>query len=151
MQLDNILAKYSRNEDRLVEILLDYQNTINTSYISEKKLIDIANYLGIPTSKVCSVMSFYTLLSSTPRGKYIIQVCHDVSCYVNDEINVLKIVEDKLNIKVNETTKDKQFTIEYTSCLGCCNESPAMRVHNQTYTLLTKEKIIDALTEWGCK
>ena len=148
MELDNILAKYSKREDQLIEILLDYQASKDTNFISEKEIVYIANYLNITQSKVCSVMSFYTLLSTNPRGRHIIQVCTDVSCFVCDEINTLKILEHELMIKVNETTKDRMFTLEFTSCIGCCNEAPAMRVNDQTYTNLTEEKIIEILSDW---
>ncbi len=64
---------------------------------------------------------------------------------MNDDINVLERIERELGIKVNETTKDKEFTLEHTSCIGCCNESPAMRIDNVTYTNLSPGKISSIL------
>ena len=151
MELSNILAKYSKKEENLIEILLEFQSTINTNFISEEDLVLIANYLNISESKVCSVMSFYTLLSTTPRGKYIVQVYNNVSCHLSDDFNVLKTIETKLGIKVNETTKNKKFTLEFTSCIGCCDEAPAIRIDNEVYTNLTKEKIENIFSELGCE
>jgi len=145
MELRRLLGKYSKTEDSLIIILLELQNIKKSNFISEKELVEIANYLGVTESKVCSVMSFYTLLSTTEKGKHIIQVCNDVPCYLNDDINVLERIERELGIKVNETTKDKEFTLEHTSCIGCCNESPAMRIDNVTYTNLSPGKISSIL------
>lgn len=145
MELGKLLSNYSKTEDSLIMILLELQSLKKSNFISEKELIEIANYLGITESKICSVMSFYTLLSTTKRGKHIIQVCNDVPCYLNDDINVLERIERELGIRVNETTKDEEFTLEHTSCIGCCNESPSMRIDNTSYTNLTPEKISSIL------
>ena len=151
MILDKILVKYPKKEDSLIEILLEYQATKNDNYISDKEIVIIAKYLGITDSKVCSVMSFYTLLSTVPKGKYIIQVCNNLSCHLDDDFNVLRTIENKLRIKVNETTKNKEFTLEFASCLGCCDEAPVIRIGDIVYTNLTKEKIDNIFSDLGCK
>jgi NADH-quinone oxidoreductase subunit E len=148
MVLKDVLQKYAKTEDQLIEILLDYQNVKSNHYISKEEIIEIASYLSIPESKVCSVLSFYTFFSDKPRGKHIIQVCKDVPCYVSSDINVLKIIERELGIRVNETTPNQQFTLEYTSCLGCCEAGPAMRINDKIYTHLTADKIKAILSEY---
>ncbi|HBG33232.1 MAG TPA: NADH-quinone oxidoreductase subunit E [Acholeplasmataceae bacterium] len=148
MVLKDVLQKYAKTEDQLIEILLDYQNVKSNHYITKEEIIEIASYLSIPESKVCSVLSFYTFFSDKPRGKHIIQVCKDVPCYVSSDINVLKIIERELGIRVNETTPNQQFTLEYTSCLGCCEAGPAMRINDKIYTHLTADKIKAILSEY---
>ena len=148
MVLKDVLQKYAKTEDQLIEILLDYQMVKSNHYISKEEIIEIASYLSIPESKVCSVLSFYTFFSDKPRGKHIIQVCKDVPCYVSSDINVLKIIERELGIRVNETTPNQQFTLEYTSCLGCCEVGPTMRINDKIYTHLTADKIKAILSEY---
>jgi NADH-quinone oxidoreductase subunit E len=148
MVLKDVLQKYAKTEDQLIEILLDYQNVKSNHYITKDEIIEIASYLSIPESKVCSVLSFYTFFSDKPRGKHIIQVCKDVPCYVSSDINVLKVIERELGIRVNETTQNQQFTLEYTSCLGCCEVGPAMRINDKIYTHLTADKIKAILSEY---
>ncbi|MBU1141120.1 MAG: NAD(P)H-dependent oxidoreductase subunit E, partial [Firmicutes bacterium] len=86
MLLKEMLQKYPKTEDQLLEILLEYQTSKSNHYISKEEIIEIANYLGVAESKVCSVLSFYTFFSDKPRGKHIIQVCKDVPCYVSSEV-----------------------------------------------------------------
>jgi NADH-quinone oxidoreductase subunit E len=76
-----------------------------------------------------------------PKGKYVIQVCHDVPCFVNDATSIYDKLVDLLEIEDGETSKDNMFTLEITECIGCCNESPAMRVNEQVYTRLTPENV----------
>jgi len=146
MNLINILNKYPKSEDSLIQILLDLQASKHTHYVSEEELIRIASYIGVSESKVCGVMSFYTMLSTTPKAKHNIEVCVCVPCYLNDSINVLERIERELGIKVRETTRDNEFSLEFSSCIGCCDESPAMRIDETTYTSLTPEKISKILS-----
>jgi len=148
MLLKEVLQKYPKKEDQLIEILLDYQAEKNNHYISKEEIVEIAAYLSIPESKVCSVLSFYTFFSNKPRGKHIIQVCKDIPCYVSSYVDVLKTIEKELGIRVNETTQNGQFTLEFTSCLGCCEAGPTMRINDKIYTHLTTDKIKAILSEY---
>ncbi len=149
MQLQKILDRYPKNEaDMLLEILIDVDESKIDHFISEEEVIRISSHLGIKESHVCSVMSFYTLLSTSPRGKYIIQICKDVPCHLNDHFNVVETVTDFLDVKMGNTTRDKLFTVEYTACIGCCDEAPAMRINHETFTNLSKGKVITILEEY---
>lgn len=148
MLVKKILEKKPKQKDYLIEMLIDIDNEKDNHYISEDEIKEISKHLGVKESHVCSVMSFYTLLSTKPRGKYIIQICKDVPCYLNDSFNLLETVCDYLNIKVGETTDNLLFTVEFSACLGCCDEAPAMRINDQTYTNLSKGKVITILEDY---
>jgi len=148
MSLESILTKYPKEEAKLLEILLEYQEQKPDHSISEPEVAMIAHYLDITESKVTSVISFYTLLSLSPRGKHIIQVCHNVPCFVNDSPGILKTIEQILGIHLGETTQNRLFTLEGTSCLGCCDVSPAIRIDGKVYGNLTPEKVKTIISEY---
>ena len=148
MILSEVLKKYPKEKDYLLEILIDVDKLKEDHHVSENEISRIADYLGTKESHICSVMSFYTLLSTEPRGKYIIQICKDVPCYLNDTFNIVDTVCDFLQIKMGETTEDKLFTVEFTACIGCCDDAPAMRINDTTYTGLSKGKVITILEEY---
>lgn len=141
MQIFDVLKKYPASQTSLLEILLEIDRLKDNHFISKEEVHIIAEYLGVKTSHVYSVLTFYTLLSTEPRGKHIIQVCKDIPCYVNDAFDVRKTIEKNLNITVGETSRDGLFTLEETACIGCCDEAPAMLVDLEPYTNLTKDKI----------
>lgn len=145
MKITEIIQKYPKKQEYLIEMLLDVDQVKPYHYISELEVQEIAQYIDVKEAHVCSVMSFYTMLSMEKRGKNIIQVCKTVPCYLNDSFNVLKTIEDELGIGVNETTKDQLFTLEHTACIGCCDQAPAIRINNEVFTNLTKEKVLDIL------
>ncbi len=141
MLLNEILSKYPKDEEYLIEILLEYQTSKKNHYISSEDVARISKHLDIPESQICSVISFYTLLSMTPKGKYVVQLCHDVPCFVNDAMSIYDKLVEVLGIKDGETTQDNLFTLEIGECLGCCNDSPAMRINDQVFTGLTPAKV----------
>jgi len=148
MLLDKILEKYPQREDYLIEILLEFQNAKNNHFISNEEIKQISQYLNVSEAKVCSVISFYTFFRTEAKGKHIIQVCQGVPCHVSTDFNIVKILEKELGIKVNETTENQQFTLQYTSCIGQCDQAPAMRIDDKTYTNLTVNKIKAILAEY---
>jgi len=148
MSLKTILEKYPRSESNLIKILLEFQETKNDNCITESEVKEISEYLGLPESKICSVISFYSFFSFKPRGKYVILVCKDVPCFVNSSESIRDALENELGIKVGETTPDKLFTLEYTGCLGCCDNPPAMEINGKTYPGLTVKKVREIIAEY---
>lgn len=140
-KIKEILHKYPKDQEYLIEILLEFQASKKNHYISAEDVSIISEYLGIPESQICSVISFYTLLSTEPKGKYMVQVCHDVPCFVNESTNIYEKLVELLGIKDGETTEDDLFSLEITECLGCCNQSPVMRINDKVFVDLTPAKV----------
>jgi len=151
MQISQIVKKHGATPDKLIAIMLECQENSNKSYLLSEDIAQIAKELNITESHVFSIASFYSLLSTEPRGRYIVQLCNDVPCYINGSMNLLKELETILNINVGETTIDKLFTIEFTSCLGCCEMAPVMQIGDRVYGNLTPQKLENILNEYRGK
>ncbi len=151
MQLKEVLGQYPKNEEYLIEILLDYQKYKLHHDLTEKELKTIAEYLNITESKISSVITFYSLFSLQPKGTHVIQVCHDVPCHVNNQESILETLKTLLDIDVDETTSDKMFSLEYTSCLGACDKAPVMRIGEKTFTNLDTNKVKAIISEYRGK
>lgn len=147
--LKDVLNQFPRNPEYLIEILLALQKTKLDHAFSHEELSEVSNYLDIPPSRVSSVVSFYSFFSMTPKGKHVIQVCKDVPCFLNDSFDLINLLRKELGIKVGETTIDQQFTLETSSCLGCCEMSPVMRIGGKVYGNLTANKVKVILSELG--
>ena len=139
------VEKHGKSPNRLIRAMLEYQRGTKCNYLTEADLKAFAEETGLHESRVHSLASFYSLLSTTPRGKFIIQVCSDIPCYINNSMNVVKELEKILKIKMGQTTYDGLFTIEYSSCLGCCDKAPAMQIGDRLYGKLTPDKIVSIL------
>lgn len=106
----------------------------NNGYISEKALKKISERTKIPVSRVYGVASFYSMLHTKKQGKYIIYVCDNISCHVNNSKRIIAYLKKKLKNK-------KKFSLHISSCIGLCDKAPAMLLNGKPYTELTKEKI----------
>ncbi len=120
-------------------------------YLTPGALKRVAGRLDVPEAAVFSTASFYTLFRTKPVGRYVIQVCTGLSCYLVDGAErLVDYLEHKLGIRAGETTPDGLFTLETVQCLASCGTAPAMRVNDELYEHLTTEKVdllIDQLTE----
>lgn len=119
------------------------------SYISEDSIKKLSKKTGVPVSIIYGVATFYSKLHTKPTGKYIIEICDSPSCYLNGSLNIIKYLERELGVKSGQTTDDGKFSLFICSCIGCCNEAPAMLLNGKPYTKLTKEKIDEILKK--CK
>ncbi|KRQ87406.1 NADP-reducing hydrogenase subunit HndA [Caloramator mitchellensis] len=136
-----IIEKYQREKEKLVMILLEVQKLTDRNYIDMEWAKLIAEELKIPYTKVYDVITFYSMFSIKPRGKYVIEICKSAPCHVNKSKDVVKEFEEILNIKMGETTPDNLFTLQYTSCIGACDVAPAIKIGEKVYGNLNKEKI----------
>ena len=123
----------------LLPILKDMQRAYGC--LPENKLIELSKKIKIPVVEIYSTATFYSMLSVEKKGKKIIRICNSPSCYLNGSLNILEEAKKILGIDINETTKDGKFTLELTSCIGCCDKAPAVMVNEELITNLTKEKL----------
>jgi len=120
-------------------------------YLTPEALERVARRLGLPLASVYGTTSFYTLFHTRPVGRYLLQVCRGLSCYLADGAErLVDYLQRKLGIQVGETTADGLFTLETVQCLASCGTAPAMRVNDELYENLTTAKVdllIDELIE----
>jgi NADH-quinone oxidoreductase subunit E len=131
------------------EILLNVLHEIQDKegYLSEASLKKVSEKYQIPISHLYGVATFYTMFRVKEQGKHIIELCGSPSCILNKSREIEKFIEKELKIEIGETTKDKLFSVYKTSCIGCCDEAPAMLVDGVPYTKLTIERVKEILKE----
>jgi [NiFe] hydrogenase diaphorase moiety large subunit len=129
----------------LIPILQSVQQKYH--HISDFAMQIIADQLDIHPVEVYGVVSFYSFLDDTLKGRFIIRLCRTISCDMQHKDRVARQLENDLGISFGETTPDGKFTLEWANCLGMCDQSPAMLVNDQVFTQVTPEKVHDILEE----
>jgi NADH-quinone oxidoreductase E subunit len=115
-------------------------------WLSDVAIQRVAERLGLSPGQVRSTASFYTMFKLEPRGRYHIQVCEGLSCYlVGGADPIIDQVSEYLKIKPGETTPDGKFSLEVVQCLASCGTAPAMRVNDELYERMTAESIVALL------
>ena len=92
-----------------------------------------------------SVASFYTMLHKRPVGKYHIEVCRNVSCWLMGTYRCVDELKRRLNIGLGGVTPDGKFSLALTECLGSCGTAPAMQVGDRYFENLTPERVAEIL------
>ena len=119
----------------LLNILREYQE--KNGFLSEEILKEISSKYQIPISRLYGLATFHSQFHTKPIGKHVIELCGSPSCALNHAKEIEDFLEKELNIHIGETTEDKKFSLFKTSCIGCCDEAPAMLVNGKAYTNLT--------------
>ncbi|RJP70987.1 MAG: NADH-quinone oxidoreductase subunit NuoE [Ignavibacteriales bacterium] len=133
------LINKRHQEGSLITLLQSAQDSYG--YVPEKVIHYISELVGIPSSEIYGVLTFYSQFRLKPMGKNIIRICEGTACHVNGAKTVLSVLQDELGISVDETTDDGLFTLQSVACLGCCSLAPVMMINQETHGNLTTEKI----------
>jgi len=141
--IDKIKEKFPIGEKKssIIESLLLLQHE-NKGHITKDIMQALSKYLSVEEIDVYEIATFYTMLNTKPVGKNVIAVCNNVSCMLRGSDEILKHIEQKLEIKAGESTKDNLFFIkDEAECLAACSGAPMMQVNHNNYENLTIEKV----------
>lgn len=118
-------------------------------FLSKTRLLQLADELKIPIALVNETATFYSFLKMKKEGRYAIKICNSPTCWIHHSESLMEIFERLLGISVGEVTQDGKYSLEQTSCIGCCDHPPAALINGQLYVDLTEEKIKNILKQ--CK
>lgn len=144
-EIEFLVNKYGKERSALLQILQAIQK--KHKFISDFAQQEVARLMNIHPVEVHSVISFYSFLHSKPQGRNIVRLCKTIICDLKGKDKVEEAIERELGIRFGETTKDNRITLEFTNCLGMCDQSPAMIVNDKVYTRLDPETAIKILNE----
>jgi NADH-quinone oxidoreductase subunit E len=134
-----MVAHYPTRRSALVPTLLYAQD--EAGYLSDEVIQEIAQRLELTELEVRNVISYYSMLTTKPRGKYNVQVCTNIACMLRGGEELFAHCRKKLGIGHKQTTKDGRFTLEEVECIGGCSWAPAIQVNYDFHENLTVEKL----------
>jgi NADH-quinone oxidoreductase subunit E len=134
-----IIAPGLEKKGGIIEAFHALQSQYN--FIPEDALPEVAKTFGVSEAQAYGVATFYSYLSTKPRGKYIIRMCESAPCHVAGAGEVLQAFEAELGVKVGDTTEDGKFTLELTQCIGQCQETPAISINSVPMTGVKPEMV----------
>ena len=145
--IQEALARHKAVKGGLLPALHEVQGLCG-NWLPLEALQLISQGMDIPYPYLYGVMSFYTMFSPTPRGKYLIRMCESPPCHIWGADDLLEGLQTELGIKVGETTGDGLFTLETTTCLGVCEVSPAMQINEVVFGRLTPERLKGIIADY---
>ena len=146
---NDVLARYKDKENPLMQILQESQSIFGCVPIEVQVLI--SNSFNYSTAKINGVVSFYSMFSLKPNGKNVIGICTGTACYVKGAERLVDRMSEQLGISQGETTKDGEFTLAPTRCVGACSKAPVVVVNDKTYEKVSSEDIPKIYKEYEMK
>jgi len=144
-----MLTHYPTKRSVLVPTLLFAQDEVG--FLSDEVIAEIAGRLDLTELDVRNVISYYSMLTYKPRGKFNVQVCTNIACLLRGGEELLEHCEKKLGIGNKGTTSDGLFSLEEVECIGACSWAPAVQVNYDFHQNLTSEKMDKVLDEYKRK
>lgn len=132
-------------EERLEKVLSRYEDTQASllpalhiahelrGYLSPETMDEVATRLQLPPAYVRGVATFYTMYNLQPLGRYLIQVCTNISCNLCGGEDVLEAFLEHTGVDVGEVTEDGLFTTIEVECLGACGFPTVVQINERFF------------------
>ena len=146
-KIDTWVAKFPIGKQRSAIIgSLHAVQEHNQGYLTPELMDAVADYLDLPRIYVYEVATFYSMFQTEPVGRNEIAICTNISCMLSGSDMIVQHIEDRLNIKLGESTKDGNiFLKKEEECLAACTGAPMMMVNHQYIENLDIEKVNEIL------
>jgi NADH-quinone oxidoreductase subunit E len=106
----------------------------------------VAEYLGMAVIHVYEVATFYSMFEIKPVARNNVAICTNISCMLMGSDSIVDHVENKLGIKIGESTEDGRIYLKREEeCLAACACGPMMQVNHKYYENLTPQKVDEIL------
>lgn len=145
-QMNEVVKKFPQDKEKSALIRILHIAQAEYGWVSVPVMNKIAEFLKIQPIEVYEVATFYTMFHLQPVGKHVLEVCRTGPCMLVGSDQLIQHIEQRLNIKVGETTSDGMFTLKTAECLGGCGYGPLLQCRNKYHEHLSVEKV-DALIE----
>ena len=139
-ELDIILKKYKQGKrEDLIPLLQEIQ--YHLGYLSEEAIVKTGSFLGLSTTKIFGLATFYDKFRFIPSGKIQITICHGTSCFLNGSQAIINKIREETGVMPGQTTRDGNFSYEIVSCMGGCCNGPVINVNGQYNTHIKAEQL----------
>ena len=144
-EIQGLKAQYPHPRSALMPALHIAQEE-NGGWLSREAMEDVARVMDMTPADVESVASFYSMYNKRPVGKYMIEVCTNISCSLLGGRQLAHHIEERLGVPIGENTPDGLFTVKTVECMASCGGAPAIQVNGLYHENMTPEKF-DTLVE----
>ncbi|MBV9074563.1 MAG: NAD(P)H-dependent oxidoreductase subunit E [Acidobacteria bacterium] len=148
-RFQKLVSQYPWKRSALIPLLLYAQDEVG--YLSDEVIADIAKRVELTELEVRNVISYYSLLRTRPAGKFVVQVCTNISCMLRGAEEVFEHCERRLGVGHKQVTKDGTFSLEEVECIGACSWAPAVQVNYDFHLNVTPETMNKLLDDYQNK
>jgi NADH-quinone oxidoreductase E subunit len=134
-RLEKVLSRYPDRQAALLPALHIVHEI--RGYVSPEAMDEVAERLQLPPAYVRGVVTFYTMYNLQPLGRYLIQVCTNISCNLCGGEEVLNAFLEATGTEVGAISDDGLYTVIEVECLGACGFPTAVQINERYFENVT--------------
>ena len=128
------IDKYPKGrQESAVMPLLDLAQRQQGGWLPRAAMDTVSKMLSMSPIRVYEVATFYTMFNLAPIGKYHVQVCTNLPCWLRGSESIVSACKESLTIDMDMTTEDSLFTLTEVECLGACVNAPMIQIGDDYY------------------
>ena len=114
-------------------------------HLSPETMEEVAGLLDLSPAYVRGVATFYTMYNKRPMGRFLIQVCTNISCNLCGADDVLQAFLNNTGTELGETSDDGNFTVIEAECLAACGFPTCVQINSRYYENVTTKDVPEIL------
>jgi len=134
-RFEKILTRYPNKRAALLPALNLAQEL--RGHVSAESMDEVAALLDLSPAYVRGVTTFYTMYNKRAVGRYLVQVCTNISCNLCGADEVLETFLRYTDAELGETSKDGNFTVIEAECLAACGFPTCVQINSRYYENVT--------------
>jgi NADH-quinone oxidoreductase E subunit len=149
-RFDKLLTRYPDKRAALLPTLAMAQEV--RGHVSPETMDEVGKLLDLPNAYVRGVATFYTMYNKAPVGRFLVQVCTNISCNLCGADDVLSAFLRATDTELGETSEDGNFTTIEAECLAACGFPTCVQINSRYFENVTPAevpKIIEHLKAQG--
>lgn len=107
----------------------------------------VAELLELTPAYVRGVTSFYTMYNKRPVGRFLIQVCTNISCNLCGADEVMDSFLSYTDTETGQTSSDGNFTVVEAECLAGCGFPTCVQINSQYFENVTPKDVPQILEQ----
>jgi NADH:ubiquinone oxidoreductase subunit E len=142
--IEVIIKKYKPGRrEELIPLLQEIQD--EQGHLSEEAIVRVGSHVGLSTTKIFGLATFYDQFKFVPSGKVCIKICNGTSCFLNGSQAVVNKIREETRLPAGQTSRDGNFSYEIVTCMGGCNNGPVISINGEYNTYVKPEQIPDLI------
>ena len=106
-------------------------------YLPADRLQELAAKIQVPLSQIHAVASFYPHFHLAPPAQAEVRVCADMACHLRGGPDLKRGLD-----QVFRGGGPEKVAVRNVSCLGRCDQAPALSINDQIYSNLDEHRAV---------
>ena len=139
IRFDKILTRYPDTRAALLPVLNLAQEV--RGLVTPETMDEVAALLGLDHAYVRGVTTFYTMYNRAPVGRFLIQVCTNISCNLCGADDVMDAFLHHTGTEPGQISEGGDFTVMEVECLAGCGFPTCVQINSRYFDNVTADDV----------